>query len=363
MNLKQFMIDQGNNFLELQTKLLDVEMKMINEKEEKDALELKVIQMEEKTQLLEKELRNSKSNLNETQAVKQVLQKMVDEKFNQINRSMETKIQQIKNENSEQISSLKKIIQLKDEHINSLEETLTKSNEEIKILKKDQETKNQEDTKTDQIIQSFGVYLNELDQECQRRFQTIEQNMGARNNKLETQIEKIDKIGLDQSNKIDEIEKTIQNLIDEKAKEKTDKKFQHLQIQHLQTEFNKNISELRNEFFILHQNQVEKINKMDESNNLLLNIIKSMEVELKYLNNSTFKRASFVSLENKWKFIDDKWPCCGNACVKTDTPNVNCNAGNGYIKLTEEGNIKYIKCREGKANKFPSITAENQFTN
>uniref|UniRef100_A0A1I8BQZ2 Uncharacterized protein n=1 Tax=Meloidogyne hapla TaxID=6305 RepID=A0A1I8BQZ2_MELHA len=249
------MIDQGNNFLELQTKLLDVEMKMINEKEEKDALELKVIQMEEKTQLLEKELRN----------------------FNQINRSMETKIQQIKNENSEQISSLKKIIQLKDEHINSLEETLTKSNEEIKILKKDQETKNQEDTKTDQIIQSFGVYLNELDQECQRRFQTIEQNMGARNNKLETQIEKIDKIGLDQSNKIDEIEKTIQNLIDEKAKEK-----------------------------------------------------------------------SFVSLENKWKFIDDKWPCCGNACVKTDTPNVNCNAGNGYIKLTEEGNIKYIKCREGK---------------
>nr|CAD2179826.1 unnamed protein product [Meloidogyne enterolobii] len=84
-----------------------------------------------------------------------------------------------------------------------------------------------------------------------------------------------------------------------------------------------------------------------------------MKVELKYLNSSTFKKGSFVNIDNEWK-VTTKNPCCGTKCVNNESPYGTCKSRNGFVQLTTDGTIRYIKCAEGKVNKFPLITAANQ---
>uniref|UniRef100_A0A1I8BGM4 SPRY domain-containing protein n=1 Tax=Meloidogyne hapla TaxID=6305 RepID=A0A1I8BGM4_MELHA len=67
-------------------------------------------------------------------------------------------------------------------------------------------------------------------------------------------------------------------------------------------------------------------------------------VEFDKLNKLNNKQASFVHLENKWEDIDSS------------------NEGNGYINISNDENIKYIKCVEGKGeNKDVKIYTEKSF--
>nr|CAD2189505.1 unnamed protein product [Meloidogyne enterolobii] len=358
-DLKELVLKQGSNVLGVQSSLFELEKNM-GKKDNKDELELKIIELEEKTLLLEKEVKNKQRDPEELQIIRQVLLKIIEEKFTDINRSMETKIQQIKNENSQEIASLKQIIQQKDELISSLQETITKNYEEMLTLK---QNINQANMKTNGIIQSIGMKLNEVDQDFGQKIQGLDQAMRKTDNKckdLEDRIAKFDINGSDQLNKIEEFGKTLQNLIDEKAKEKEEKKLQHSQLLSIQTDFNKKVSDLRNEFFNLHHDQVEKIKKVDDLNVTIKNSVDSMKVELKFLNSSTFKKGSFVNIDNEWK-VTTKYPCCGTKCVNTESPYGTCKSRNGFIQLTTDGTIRYIKCAEGKVNKFPLITAANQF--
>uniref|UniRef100_A0A1I8BJQ8 SPRY domain-containing protein n=1 Tax=Meloidogyne hapla TaxID=6305 RepID=A0A1I8BJQ8_MELHA len=73
------------------------------------------------------------------------------------------------------------------------------------------------------------------------------------------------------------------------------------------------------------------------------------------------KRAYFVQIKNKWiDVIDDS--CCANECLdKINTPNASCIKGNGFVKLIDDENIKYINCIEGKGfNKYVRVYTENQ---
>uniref|UniRef100_A0A915N496 Viral A-type inclusion protein n=1 Tax=Meloidogyne javanica TaxID=6303 RepID=A0A915N496_MELJA len=158
--------------------------------------------------------------------------------------------------------------------------------------------------RTNGIIQSIGMKLNEVDQDSGQKIQGLDQALRKTDNKckdLENKITKFDINGSDQLTKIEEFGKTLQNLIDEKAKEKEEKKLQHSKLLNIQTDLNKKIGDLRNEFFNLHHDQVEKIKKVDDSNVTTKNSVDSMKVELKYLNSSTFKKGSFVNIDNEWK--------------------------------------------------------------
>uniref|UniRef100_A0A915LQ94 EF-hand domain-containing protein n=1 Tax=Meloidogyne javanica TaxID=6303 RepID=A0A915LQ94_MELJA len=86
---------------------------------------------------------------------------------------------------------------------------------------------------TNGIIQSIGMKLNEVDQDFGQKIQGLDQAMRKTDNKckdLEDRIAKFDINGSDQLIKIEEFGKTLQNLINEKAKEKEEKKLQHLQL-------------------------------------------------------------------------------------------------------------------------------------
>jgi hypothetical protein len=48
--------------------------------------------------------------------------------------------------------------------------------------------------------------------------------------------------------------------------------------------------------------------------------------------------------------------CCPNKCVNTNMPDVTCNEGNGFIQITNEGNIKYNLHKEGKGLWFLKCT-------
>ncbi|CAK5075888.1 unnamed protein product [Meloidogyne enterolobii] len=56
-DLKELVLKQGSNVLGVQSRLLEIEKNM-GKKDNKDELELKMIQLEEKTLLLEKEVKN-----------------------------------------------------------------------------------------------------------------------------------------------------------------------------------------------------------------------------------------------------------------------------------------------------------------
>nr|CAD2195746.1 unnamed protein product [Meloidogyne enterolobii] len=343
--LKDLVLQQGSNLLGVQSSLLEIEKNM-GKKDNKDELELKMIELEEKTLLLEKEVKNKQRDPEELRMIRQVILKIIEEKFADISRSTETKIQQIKNENSKEFSALKQIIQQKDELINSLQETIEKNYEEMLTLR---QNINQANMKTNGIIQSIGMKLNEVDQDFGQKIQGLDQSMRKTDNKckdLEDKITKFDINGSDQLSKIEEFGKTLQNLIDEKAKEKEEKKLQHQLLLSIQTDFNKKVGDLRNEFFNLHHDQVEKIKKVDDLNVTIKNSVDSMK--------------SFVNIDNEWK-VTTKYPCCGTKCVNTESPYGTCKSRNGFIQLTTDGTIRYIKCAEGKVNKFPLITAANQF--
>nr|CAD2179825.1 unnamed protein product [Meloidogyne enterolobii] len=221
--LKELVLKQGSNVLGVQSRLLEIEKNM-GKKDNKDELELKMIQLEEKTLLLEKEVKNKHRDQDEPR-MRQILLKIIEEKFTDINRSMETKIQQIKNENSKEIASLKQIIQQKDELIVSLQGTITRNYEEMLTIR---QNINQANMKTNGIIQSIGMKLNEVDQDFGQKIQGLDQAMRKTDNKckdLENKITKFDINGSDQLTKIEEFGKTLQNLIDEKAKEKRKRNF------------------------------------------------------------------------------------------------------------------------------------------
>uniref|UniRef100_A0A914NI54 Uncharacterized protein n=1 Tax=Meloidogyne incognita TaxID=6306 RepID=A0A914NI54_MELIC len=351
--LKDLVLQQGSNLLGVQSSLLEIEKNM-GKKDNKDELELKMIELEEKTLLLEKEVKNKQRDPEELRMIRQVILKIIEEKFADISRSTETKIQQIKNENSKEFASLKQIIQQKDELISSLQETIEKNYEEMLTLR---QNINQANMKTNGIIQSIGMKLNEVDQDFGQKIQGLDQAMRKTDNKckdLEDRIAKFDINGSDQLIKIEEFGKTLQNLIDEKAKEREEKKLQHLQLLSIQTDFNKKVGDLRNEFFNLHHDQVEKIKKVDVSNVTTKNSVDSMKVELKFLNSSTFKKGSFVNIDNEWK-VTTKFPCCGTKCVNTESPYGTCKSRNGFVQLTTDGTIRYVKCAEGKGRFFVSI--------
>uniref|UniRef100_A0A915PCZ3 Ubiquitin-like domain-containing protein n=1 Tax=Meloidogyne floridensis TaxID=298350 RepID=A0A915PCZ3_9BILA len=322
--LKDLVLQQGSNLLGVQSSLLEIEKNM-GKKDNKDELELKMIELEEKTLLLEKEVKNKQRDPEELRMIRQVILKIIEEKFADISRSTETKIQQIKNDNSKEFASLKQIIQQKDELIKTIE----KNYEEMLTLR---QNINQANMKTNGIIQSIGMKLNEVDQDFGQKIQGLDQAMRKTDNKckdLEDRIAKFDINGSDQLIKIEEFGKTLQNLIDEKAKEKEEKKLQHLQLLSIQTDLNKKIGDLRNEFFNLHHDQVEKIKKVDDLNVTTKNSVDSMKVELKFLSSSTFKKGSFVNIDNEWK-VTTKIPCCGTKCVNTESPYGTCKSRNGF---------------------------------
>uniref|UniRef100_A0A914M4I1 SPRY domain-containing protein n=1 Tax=Meloidogyne incognita TaxID=6306 RepID=A0A914M4I1_MELIC len=73
------------------------------------------------------------------------------------------------------------------------------------------------------------------------------------------------------------------------------------------------------------------------------------------------KRARFVQIKNKWSEINDY--CCVNKCLnEINTNNIKCIKGNGFVKLIDDENCKYINCLEGKEKNFNVyVYAENSF--
>uniref|UniRef100_A0A914NVV0 SPRY domain-containing protein n=1 Tax=Meloidogyne incognita TaxID=6306 RepID=A0A914NVV0_MELIC len=70
------------------------------------------------------------------------------------------------------------------------------------------------------------------------------------------------------------------------------------------------------------------------------------------------KRACFVQIKNKWEGIIND--CCVNKCSDEIT-NTKCIKGNGFVKLTDDENIKYINCVGRGINKYFEVYTENDF--
>ncbi|CAK5075780.1 unnamed protein product [Meloidogyne enterolobii] len=72
------------------------------------------------------------------------------------------------------------------------------------------------------------------------------------------------------------------------------------------------------------------------------------------------KRACFVQIKNKWyKVLNTS--CCANECLDEMT-NTKCVKGNGFVKLIDDENIKYINCDDKGFNKCVTVHTENTFT-
>uniref|UniRef100_A0A915LRY0 Uncharacterized protein n=1 Tax=Meloidogyne javanica TaxID=6303 RepID=A0A915LRY0_MELJA len=145
--LKELVLQQGSNVLGVQSRLLEIEKNM-GKKDNKDELELKIIELEEKILLLEKEVKNVK------------------------------------------FASLKQIIQQKDELIVSLQGTITRNYEEMLTIR---QNINQANMKTNGIIQSIGMKLNEVDQDFGQKIQGLDQAMRKTDNKCKDLENKITK--------------------------------------------------------------------------------------------------------------------------------------------------------------------------
>jgi len=52
-----------------------------------------------------------------------------------------------------------------------------------------------------------------------------------------------------------------------------------------------------------------------------------------------------VQIKNKWEGIIND--CCVNKC-SDEMKNTKCIKGNGFVKLIDDENCKYINCLEGK---------------
>nr|CAD2194086.1 unnamed protein product [Meloidogyne enterolobii] len=71
------------------------------------------------------------------------------------------------------------------------------------------------------------------------------------------------------------------------------------------------------------------------------------------------KRACFVQIKNKWVLAIGS--CCANKCLDEMT-NTKCIKGNGFVKLIDDENIKYINCESKGFNKYVDVYAKNNFT-
>ncbi|CAK5067731.1 unnamed protein product [Meloidogyne enterolobii] len=82
------------------------------------------------------------------------------------------------------------------------------------------------------------------------------------------------------------------------------------------------------------------------------------------LNNLNCKYVNFVKIKNKWIIVNN---CCFNKCSEnTDDLSNNCIKGNGFVKLINDEDIKYINCvkkdvLDGSYDKRVVVSAENSF--
>ncbi|CAK5052256.1 unnamed protein product [Meloidogyne enterolobii] len=84
------------------------------------------------------------------------------------------------------------------------------------------------------------------------------------------------------------------------------------------------------------------------------------------LNNLNCKYVNFVKIKNKWIIVNN---CCFNKCSENtdDLLSNNCIKGNGFVKLINDEDIKYINCvkkdvLDGSYDKRVVVSAENSFT-
>nr|CAD2193215.1 unnamed protein product [Meloidogyne enterolobii] len=86
------------------------------------------------------------------------------------------------------------------------------------------------------------------------------------------------------------------------------------------------------------------------------------------LNNLNCKYVNFVKIKNKWIIVNN---CCFNKCSEnTDDLSNNCIKGNGFVKLINDEDIKYINSLRSDVNKVWNlggydkrvvVSAENSF--
>nr|CAD2125586.1 unnamed protein product [Meloidogyne enterolobii] len=110
----------------------------------------------------------------------------------------------------------------------------------------------------------------------------------------------------------------------------------------------------------------EKNVKLEEKNNYLEKQMNEMngrmgELAIKFEHlTKNCKRACFVQIKNEWVEATDD--CCANKCLEEiDTENTKCVKGNGFVKLLDDENIKYINCEGKGRNKYACVFAENNF--
>nr|CAD2172718.1 unnamed protein product [Meloidogyne enterolobii] len=150
-------------------------------------------------------------------------------------------------------------------------------------------------------------------------------NLEKKNVFLENELKKIQKINFDNKDEIDVIKHNFKKLIEENIKQAKARNNNSLK------QKNENINYLEEEI----------IKASDSYDKIFGDLIK--------LNNLNFHYyVNFVKIKNKWGiFCRGYYNCCKKYC-NTRKPLVKCIEGNGFGKLIDDENIKYINGDEGK---------------
>nr|CAD2165140.1 unnamed protein product [Meloidogyne enterolobii] len=276
-------------------------------------------------------------------------------------------------ENAVKTTNFEKIIQQKDVKINLLEikkqmsdmkadhyEHLVEIQNEIKQIK----TENEANIKI--IKQKNKEKYQQLEKENKNKIENLEEIIKEKEVKINSINENIkqcmNKLEVDNDQKIKLFQKEITNKLEQQDKENCQSL--ELKIQKIKEEDNDKITNLEK---IIEQKD-EKINllegevkKAEETINALNKKIDNLKEEQENLFNVITKKPGGVKTEELPE-IDNRFKCCEDNCVNTNTPTGKCKHGNGFVEIINDTDIKYNKCIEGKGeNKNAQLDAENKF--
>nr|CAD2163174.1 unnamed protein product [Meloidogyne enterolobii] len=273
---------------------------------------------------------------------KEVTNKM-EQKYKENYQSLELKILKIEEENKDKITNLEQIIKQKDEKI--FEEEIKR--QMIEIERDHYKHLLDIQDKCDQKIRQIQNEIKQIKTEIEANIEIIGQKNDEKYQQFETE----------NKNKIENLKKIINEkeiIISTIGRDITrmDQIIQSLEIKIKQNEkeYLNKIEELEEDI----QQKGEKINSLDiqnkkaeEINNEMNKKLDKIINEQKNLINFVFN-PKYIQIKNKWKEIDDRYKCCEENCVNTNSPTGKCKKGNGFVEIINETDIKYNKCIEGK---------------
>uniref|UniRef100_A0A1I8B6G4 Uncharacterized protein n=1 Tax=Meloidogyne hapla TaxID=6305 RepID=A0A1I8B6G4_MELHA len=140
-----------------------------------------------------------------------------------------------------------------------------------------------------------------------------------------------------------ELTETNENILDEKNE--LNSKIENLNKENIELREEKylNLKELNNYRSACQVPTDEKMTLVRQNNKLSIELQHANSELTKYKNEIALntKLVRFVSLNNRIDEINDNLTCCSNKCINSNLANSTCTTGNGFVRVHEDGIVKY----------------------